>query len=193
MMNKAFTLVMVLFVAVIAAALAGESSQQSCTAPKDSKLSLSSMFPAAYIDPFGLDWLMDDPFRDSFFGNMKTSTGLDMAKAISPLMSVDLMEKDDSYQVLADLPGVDVKDLEVHVEGQSLIMKAERKHVHQADTDKVHRLERSYGSVQRRMQLPKNADLSNAATKFNNGVLSVSVPKLVQLPPASRKLEINSQ
>jgi HSP20 family protein len=63
-------------------------------------------------------------------------------------------------------------------------MKAERKHVHEKQTDKVHRLERSYGSVKRRVALPKNADL-NANTKFSNGVLVVTIPKLPEPSPRS--------
>ena len=150
-------------------------------------------FRSLLDDPFGHDWLIHDPFRDQLFANTKTATGTDLAKAFSPLMSMDLVESDNGYQVMADLPGVDATDLDLSVEGNALVMKAERKHVHETKTDKVHRLERSYGSVKRRVVLPKNADMANANTKFNNGVLTVSIPKLAEVPPSSRKLVINKE
>jgi HSP20 family protein len=71
-------------------------------------------------------------------------------------------------------------------------MKAERKSEHETTTDTVHRLERSYGSVSRRLLLPKNADMSLAKTHFANGVLTVTVPKHVEMPPTSRKLTVNT-
>jgi HSP20 family protein len=150
-------------------------------------------FRSLLDDSFGHDWLIHDPFRDELFGNTKNGAGFDLAKAFSPLMTMDLVENDGGYQVMADLPGVDAADLDLSVEGNSLVMKAERKHVHETKTDKVHRLERSYGSVKRRVVLPKNADMANANTKFNNGVLTVSIPKLAEVPPSSRKLVINKE
>jgi HSP20 family molecular chaperone IbpA len=116
---------------------------------------------------------------------------LDLAKAFSPLMSMDLVENENGYQVMADLPGVDVENVDLSVEGNALVMKAERNHVHETKTDKVHRLERSYGSVKRRVVLPKNADLNNANTKFSNGVLTVTIPKLPEVQP--KKLAINRE
>ncbi len=142
---------------------------------------------------FDDDWLIHDPFRDEFFGKMRSGSGQDLTKPFSPLLTMDIVENDNGYQVMADLPGVDAADLDISVEGNSLVMKAERKHVHETKTDKVHRLERSYGSVKRKVLLPKNADMSNANTKFSNGVLTVTVPKLAEVPPSTRKLAINRE
>lgn len=150
-------------------------------------------FRSLLEDPFGHDWLIHDPFRDELFSGVKSATGADLAKAVAPLMSMDLVENDNVYQVMADVPGVDAADLELTVEGNSLVMKAERKHVHETKTDKVHKLERSYGSVKRRVLLPKNADMNNANTKFANGVLTVTIPKLAEVPPSTRKLTINQE
>ena len=148
-------------------------------------------FRTLFDDSFGNDWLIHDPFRDEFFSKIHSGTGQDLTKPFSPLLTMDIVENDSGIQVMADLPGVDPKDLDISVEGQSLVMKAERKHVHEKNTDKVHRLERSYGSVKRKLLLPKNADMNNASTKFVNGVLTVTVPKLADVPPSTRKLTIN--
>jgi HSP20 family molecular chaperone IbpA len=141
---------------------------------------------------FGNDWLIHDPFRQEFFGGMKSGTGLDLTKPFSPLLAMDIVENEKGYQLMADLPGVDTKDLELSVENNAIVMKAERKHVHEQKTDKLHRLERSYGSVKRKVLLPKNADMSKADTHFSNGVLTVTIPKLAEVPPSTRKLEIRT-
>ena len=150
-------------------------------------------FNSLFDDHFVQDWQLHDPFRSEFFSNKRSGAGQDLTKPFSPLLTMDIVENESGYQVMADLPGVEATDLDVSVEGNSLVLKAERKHVHETKTDHVHRLERSYGSVQRRVLLPKNADMSNAATKFRNGVLTVTVPKLADVPPSSRKLAIHHE
>ena len=143
------------------------------------------------LDDYGHNWLVHDPFRDQFFGNVRSGSGLDLAKPFAPLLTMDVVESETEYKVMADLPGCNVEDLDLTVEGHTLVMKAERKHVHEETTDKIHHLERSYGCVKRKIVLPKNADMNNVTPKFVNGVLTVTVPKLAEVPPASRKLEIN--
>mmetsp|Transcript_100355 Transcript_100355/g.197037 ORF Transcript_100355/g.197037 Transcript_100355/m.197037 type:complete len:152 (-) Transcript_100355:104-559(-) len=149
-----------------------------------------SMVP--FRDPFDDHWLVNDPFRDEFFANKKSGFGTDLTKHVAPLLTADVIENDRDFQVMADLPGVNPADLELHVEGHSLLLKAERKHVHEQGSGKFHRLERSYGTVSRRVQLPQNADMNHASCSFANGVLVVTVPKLEQLPSSTRKLSINS-
>jgi HSP20 family protein len=148
-------------------------------------------FRHGHDDPYNHDWLISDPFRDDFFGGRRSGLGMDLAKAVSPLMSVDVVENEKDFQVRADLPGVAPEDVDLSVEGHNLVMKAERQHENEEKNDRYHRFERSYGSVQRRIQLPKNADMDNANTRFNNGVLTVTFPKLEQKAPGKRKLAIN--
>lgn len=148
----------------------------------------------SFLVPFRFDgdWLMKDPVRDSVFGGMKTHTGSALSKPLSPLLTLDIIESDNNFKVLADLPGVDPSELELTVEKNALVIKAERKHEHNTETDKVHHFERSYGCVERKLLFPRNADMDNAQTSFKNGVLTVTIPKHVELPPTSRKLEVNS-
>ena len=138
------------------------------------------------------DWLIHDPFRDEMFKGLTTFNGRDLSKQFSPLLTMDIVETGDDFKMMADLPGVDPKDLEITVEKNAIIMKAERKHKHETKTDKVHRLERSYGQVQRKFLLPKTADMDKAETHFHNGVLTVTVPKKVEDCGTTRKLTINT-
>ena len=149
-------------------------------------------FRTLFDDNYGHDWLVHDPWRENFFKGMTTAGGNDLTKSFSPLLTMDVVENETNYKVMADLPGVDPSDLDVTVEGHSIVMKAERKHQHETNTDTVHRLERSYGSVKRKLLLPKNADMDHVETHFTNGVLTLTVPKKAEAPATSRKLAINT-
>mmetsp|Transcript_2892 Transcript_2892/g.4438 ORF Transcript_2892/g.4438 Transcript_2892/m.4438 type:complete len:160 (-) Transcript_2892:252-731(-) len=138
------------------------------------------------------DWTVSDPFREDFFrvADRPLAGFRDTNKAISPLLTSDLIEKANEYEVHADLPGVNPEDMEVTISENCLCMKAERKHVHERTTDTVHTMERSFGRVNRRIALPRDADFTKISTKFKNGVLTVTVPKLSTGEPTSRKIPI---
>ena len=115
----------------------------------------------------------------------------DLTKDLVPIMSTDLIEGTDNYSVNVDLPGVDPKDLDVTLDDKVLVISAERKHVHEEKTDKVHSMERSFGKVQRKIRLPNNADLDKVDTNFKNGVLSIIFPKKTGPDTSVRKIKIN--
>ena len=143
-------------------------------------------------DALDQDWLMRDPFREEFFGGAKSASGADLSKPVSPLLALDIIETENQFKVMADLPGVDAGDLDLTIEKNALVMKAARNHQYDTKSDKVHRLERSYGTVNRRLILPKNADMDSAQTHFANGVLTVTIAKKAEVPPSIRKLTINA-
>ena len=137
---------------------------------------------------FNDEWTMFDPFRD----HVIAKRGDHHTGALAPLMSADLIETPTDFHVHADLPGVDASDLHVSIEDKRLKIEAERKHVHEQKTDKVHSLERSYGKVQRQIRIPPNVDLANIKTTFKNGVLNVTFPKVEPPAPQSIKLELKT-
>ena len=147
------------------------------------------------IDPFR-DFMAFDPIRDFDIvpGDRPFSalSSVNETKPFVPLLSTDLIETDRDYHVCVDLPGVELKDIDISVQEGSLVMKAERKQCSKSPNDKIHCMERSYGLVQRRIQLPKNADFDHANTTFKNGVLTVVFPKLTALPTTAKKLMINA-
>jgi HSP20 family molecular chaperone IbpA len=114
------------------------------------------------------------------------------SESSAPLLTSDLIESDADFHLYADLPGVNVDDLQVSIDNNQLTIKAERKHVHTKGSDKVHSMERSYGQFTRTMRIPNNVDLANVVTLFRNGVLTVSFPKIEPSPTETifRKLSI---
>ena len=101
---------------------------------------------------------------------------------------MDGYEKDGKYFIRLDLPGVEAKEVEVVAEGNSLIIKGERKNEKEVDEKNYFYRETSTGRFERRVALPKGVDTSKIAARFEKGVLEISVPLPVHL--AAKKVEI---
>ena len=115
-----------------------------------------------------------------------------LTKDLIPIMGTDLTESDQQYNVHVDLPGVEPSDLEISIQDNFLVIKADRKQVHEETTDKFHSRERAYGKVQRRIRLPTNANVDEAQSKFKNGVLCITFPKKAGEEQAVKKLNIST-
>ena len=135
-----------------------------------------------------LSILRNDPFYRDVFAPLNEDR---VVSNLQPIMNCDLIETENDYHVHADLPGVEEKDLDISVENNCLILKAQRDRKHEVNTAKEHRVERSYGQVQRCLKLPKTADVSNCTANLENGVLTVSFPKLPEAKP--QKIQVNLQ
>ena len=145
---------------------------------------------------WGDDWIVTDPLFSTLLhqSSAAEARAKENLNSLAPLLTVDLIESDTDFHIHADLPGVNAEDLELTLDGKILVIKAERKHVHKTGTDKVHSMEKSYGKVQRKFRLPPNVDSENVQSKFKNGVLSITVPKVAPKPePQAKKLTIESE
>jgi len=103
--------------------------------------------------------------------------------------AVDIYETENDLVVKADLPDVDLKDIDVRVENQTLTIAGERKFEKQDNVAGYHRIERSYGNFTRSFAVPNSFDIEKIAASFKNGVLSVSLPKKEAAKPRQIKIE----
>ena len=96
---------------------------------------------------------------------------------------VDLIDEGESYVVTADLPGYEKEDIDVRVSGSTLMIRAERStETEEADGDgEFVRRERSRESVNRSVQLPERVSQDETDASYQNGVLTVSLPKETSL------------
>jgi HSP20 family protein len=101
---------------------------------------------------------------------------------------VDVREEDARYVILADVPGVDPKEIEISMDKGVLTIKGERKSESQTENAKVTRVERSHGSFKRSFSLPDSVDAEAITAAGKHGVLEISIPKKAQA--ARRKIEI---
>ena len=88
---------------------------------------------------------------------------------------IEMFEKNGNLVVRADLPGLDRKDVEVNVDEGALVIQGERRTEHEDKREGYFHSERSYGSFQRRIPLPRGADASSCEAKFDNGVLEITM------------------
>jgi HSP20 family protein len=101
---------------------------------------------------------------------------------------VDLWQDDDNLYVEAELPGMDLNDLEIYVTGgNQLSIKGERKPP-AVERGNWHRQERGYGSFSRFFELPVDVDEGKVAAEFRNGVLTITLPKRQEAKP--RKIAV---
>lgn len=105
-------------------------------------------------------------------------------------IKMDVKEGDNAYTVSAEIPGVKKEDIHVTVEGGMVTVRAEVKQEDvQTQDEKVLRSERYYGSVSRGISLPQDVDQSQAKAKYDNGVLTLTLPK--KQGGGSQKLRID--
>lgn len=123
--------------------------------------------------------LFDDFFRDfapGFYVKPLHGQGLPSPAQIK----IDVKESDNQYLVHAEVPGVSKDDIHVAVEGNVVTLRAEVKQKdEQVKDEKVLRSERYYGAVARSFQLPAELDQTQAKAKYDNGVLTLTLPKKV--------------
>lgn len=121
--------------------------------------------------------LFDDFFRDiapGFFVKPLNGDPLPSAAQIK----IDVSESEAAYTVLAEVPGVGKDDIHVSIDGSVVTLRAEvKQHDKQSEGDKLLRSERYYGAVSRSFQLPQDIDQANAKAKYDNGVLTLTLPK----------------
>ena len=104
--------------------------------------------------------------------------------------AVDIYETENELVLKADLPDVDLKDIDVKVENQTLTISGERKFDQEHTGKGYHRIERSYGSFVRSFAVPNTFDTELIAAEFKNGVLSVTLPKKEAAKPRQVKVEV---
>jgi HSP20 family protein len=96
---------------------------------------------------------------------------------------VDIKEESNRFVILADIPGVDPKDIDISMDKGILSIKGERKAQDKIETDRYTRLERSRGTFYRRFSLPDSADAEGIKATGRHGELEISIPKRPETTP----------
>ena len=134
------------------------------------------------LTPFeAFDELFADPVRE--FRRFLRTTDWPAAPMRTPSeMRLDVTENDKSYLVKAEIPGARKDDVKVKIDGNTVSITAEVKEEKESksDGDRVLTRERYYGSVARAFSLAHEIDDKEAQAKFENGVLSLTLPKRAQ-------------
>ena len=106
--------------------------------------------------------------------------------------AVDIFETEDELVLKADVPEVELKDIDVRVENQTLTLSGERKFEREETKKGYHRIERGYGQFTRSFSVPPTVDTENVQASYQNGVLTVTLPKKAAAKPRQVKIEAKS-
>ena len=105
---------------------------------------------------------------------------------------VDIKEAGDHYEITAELPGVDKKDIHVHVNDGVLTLEAQTvKEDEEKVKGKVIRQERRYGKFMRSFNLGTDVQESDIKASFKDGVLTLQAPKIAEKAPERRRIEVS--
>jgi len=133
---------------------------------------------------------MNRLFDDAFRGNPRASSEDEWALGGTWAPSVDIFEQDGNIVLKAELPGMDAKDVEIHVENNVLTLRGERKFESEVKREKYHRVERAYGTFSRSFSLPSTVDATRIAAEYKNGVLTVTLPFREESRPRTINVEV---
>jgi HSP20 family protein len=109
---------------------------------------------------------------------------------VSPAM--DLVEKDGEYEITAELPGIDEKNVEIKLANQMLTIKGEKEDSKEEKRKDYYLSERRYGSFQRSFQVPEGVDVDKIEANFAKGVLTVKLPKTAAAKKAEKKITVKA-
>ncbi|MEB2348660.1 MAG: Hsp20/alpha crystallin family protein [Comamonadaceae bacterium] len=124
--------------------------------------------------------LLDDFFRDVAPGFYVRPLHGDVLPQPSQIR-VDVREDDNGYTVQAEMPGVPKDDIQVSIDGAVVSLRAQvQQHDEKKDGEKVLRSERYFGAVARSFQLPMEVDTAKAKARYDNGVLTLALPKKIE-------------
>jgi HSP20 family protein len=104
--------------------------------------------------------------------------------------AVDILETENDLVLKADLPDLQLEDIDVRVENQTLSIKGERRFEKESTEKGYHRIERSYGSFMRSFAVPNSVDTDRVSADYKNGVLTVKLPKKEAAKPKQIKVEV---
>lgn len=105
---------------------------------------------------------------------------------------VNVTQKDKVLEVTAELPGVDIKDVELLVDGDMLTIRGEKRQEKEDKSAERHIYECSYGAFSRTIPMPFEADPKNVSAAFKNGVLTVAIPVPADAHPKAKRVEIKA-
>ena len=137
-----------------------------------------------------------DPFRDittlrdemNRLFNRTVGDGVSSGSAWTP--AVDIFDTDQAIVLRAELPGLTPEDIDIEIDDNVLTLKGERRFEETVQEGRYYRLERAYGHFQRNVTLPQGVKPDEISASFDNGVLSVQVPKAEEVRP--RKIAVGA-
>jgi HSP20 family protein len=144
------------------------------------------------FDPFRELNAMQDRINRIFGDAYRNRQDDDLMTRGEWMPPVDIFENDKGEIVItAELPGVEKNDIDLRVENNTLTIRGERRRNTEVKDDKVHRVERVYGSFSRSFSLPATVDAARVSAEFRDGLLTVLLPVREEAKPRQIQVKVN--
>lgn len=105
---------------------------------------------------------------------------------------VDVKETDKEVVVSAEVPGVDIKDIDVSLKNGGLLIKGEKRQEKEEKDKGYYRMERSYGSFERYLPLPCEIDRESVAASYKDGVVKITMQKTKEAIKNEKPIEVTA-
>src|SRR5882762_8434555 len=132
-------------------------------------------------------------FRESYTGQYRDNDRDDSLTTSSFAPAVDVYEDEHQVTLKIEVPGIDEKDIDVRVEGNTLTVHGERKIEKEEKEENFRRVERQYGSFTRSFTLPSSVDPGQVSANYDKGVLTIRLAKKAEAKPKQIKVNVGSQ
>jgi len=129
------------------------------------------------------------PFRRSVF-DIEPFWRRELTWGAAP--AVDIVEKDNAYEVTAELPGLDEKNIEVKLANGGLTIKGEKQEEKEEKKKDYYLHERHFGSFERQFRVPEGVDTDKIEANFKKGVLTVTLPKKPEAQKPEKKIAVKT-
>lgn len=138
---------------------------------------------------FQTGFLQAPSYRSLF--DMEPFWRRDFGFAVTP--AVDIVEKDKAFEVTAELPGLDAKNIDIQLVDRMLTIKGEKQEEKEEKTKDRYVSERRYGSFRRTLQVPGSVDVEKIEASYKSGVLTVTMPKSAEAQKNQKTIPVTAK
>ena len=131
---------------------------------------------------------MNELFQEPLFGELDRWFGDFSSTRFKP--RIDVVDDGKALRITAELPGMSREDIQTSIEAGALVIRGEKKQDKRTEEDGCYRLERAHGAFMRRIPLPDGVDVEHIDARFDNGVLTLKLPKTETSASTVRNIEI---
>lgn len=150
-------------------------------------------FTVARTDPFRELATLEDRLTRMFGEPLNLLGSQESLTAGAFVPAVDVYEDEKSIRVKMEVPGIEEKDIDIHLENNLLTVSGERKMESETKEENYHRIERSYGSFSRSFTLPSSVNPEDVKAAYGKGVLTITLGKRAETRPKQIKVEVKPE
>jgi HSP20 family protein len=136
---------------------------------------------------------IEDRLTRLFRGSFNPERPEDALTTTSLAPPVDIYEDEHKIALKIEVPGIDEKDIDVRIEGNTLTVHGERKLEKEEKEENFRRVERHYGSFMRSFTLPGSVDPGQVSADYDKGMLKINLPKKAEAKPKQIKVNVRGE